>query len=182
MKIHQSAIVHPDAVLGDDVEIGPFSVIGTNVTIGEGTIVKNSVTITGNTTIGKNNIIYPNAVLGEEPQDLKYKGELTSLLMGDNNVIRECVTINVGTAGGGGKTVLGNNNFIMACVHIAHDCIIEDNVLIGKWSIAWWSHYSGKERKVNGTCWCATFCDYWTICICGRSYQSCPRCATLCNY
>lgn len=130
MKIHRSAIVHPDAVLGDDVEIGPFSVIGSNVTIGEGTIVKNNVTITGNTTIGKNNVIYPNAVLGEEPQDLKYRGESTSLLMGDNNVIRECVTINVGTAGGGGKTMLGNNNFIMACAHIAHDCILEDNVLL----------------------------------------------------
>src|SRR4030065_112603 len=130
MKIHKSAIVHPDAVLGEEVEIGPFSIIGANVTIGEGTIIKNHVTITGNTSIGKNNVIHPNAVLGAEPQDLKYRGECTFLEMGDNNVVRECVTINAGTAGGGGKTVIGNNNFFMACTHVAHDCIIEDNVLL----------------------------------------------------
>ena len=130
MKIHKSAIVHPNAVLGKDVEIGFFSVIGENVTIGDGTIIKNHVTVTGNTTIGENNIIHPNAVVGAEPQDLKYHGERTALVLGDNNVIRECVTINIGTAGGGGKTVIGNNNFFMASSHIAHDCIIEDNVLL----------------------------------------------------
>ena len=130
MKIHKSAIVHPDAVLGEEVEIGPFSIIGANVTIGEGTSIKNHVTITGNTSIGKNNIIHPNAVLGAEPQDLKYRGECTFLEMGDNNVVREGVTINAGTAGGGGKTVVGDNNFFMACAHVAHDCIIEDNVLL----------------------------------------------------
>lgn len=130
MKIHKSAIVHPDAVLGKEVEVGPFSVIGAGVTIGDGTIIKNHVTVVGNTTLGKNNIIHPNAVLGAEPQDLKYRGECTFLEMGDNNVIREGVTINIGTVGGGGKTVVGDNNFIMACAHIAHDCIIEDNVLL----------------------------------------------------
>ena len=130
MKIHKSAIVHPDAILGEEVEIGPFSIIGAHVTIGEGTIIKNHVTITGNTSIGKNNIIHPNAVLGAEPQDLKYRGECTFLEMGNNNVVREGVTINAGTAGGGGKTVIGDNNFFMACAHVAHDCIIEDNVLL----------------------------------------------------
>ncbi|HHT9129911.1 MAG TPA: acyl-ACP--UDP-N-acetylglucosamine O-acyltransferase [Candidatus Brocadiaceae bacterium] len=130
MKIHKSAIVHPRAVLGKDVEIDPFSVIGENVTIGDGNVIRNHVTITGNTTIGKNNIVYPNAVLGAEPQDLKYRGENTSLILGENNVIREGVTINIGTLGGGGKTVIGDNNFFMANVHIAHDCIIEDNVLL----------------------------------------------------
>jgi UDP-N-acetylglucosamine acyltransferase len=130
MKIHKSAIVHPDAILGKDVEIGPFSVIGEDVTIGDGTVIKNHVTVIGNTTIGKNNVIYPNAVLGAEPQDLKYRGERTSLILGDNNVIREGVTINIGTAGGGDKTVIGDNNFFMAYAHIAHDCIIEDNVLL----------------------------------------------------
>lgn len=130
MSIHKSAIVHPDAVLGNDVEIGPFSIIGANVTIGDGTIIKNHVTITGNTTIGKNNIIHPNAVLGAEPQDLKYHGECTSLFLGNDNVVREGVTINIGTAVGGGKTVIGDSNFFMAYAHIAHDCIIEDNVLL----------------------------------------------------
>lgn len=130
MEIHKTAIVHPDAILGKDVEIGPYSVIDANVTLGNGTVIKNNVTVTGNTTIGKNNIIFPNSVLGAEPQDLKYNGECTSLILGDNNVIRECVTINLGTSGGGGKTVIGDNNLFMACSHIAHDCIIEDNVLL----------------------------------------------------
>lgn len=130
MKIHKSAIVHPHASLGKDVEIGPFSIIDAKVTIGDGTIIKNHVTITGTTTLGKYNIVHPNAVLGAEPQDLKYRGECTSLVLGNNNVIREGVTINIGTTGGGGKTVIGNNNFFMACAHIAHDCIIEDNVLL----------------------------------------------------
>lgn len=130
MKIHKSAIVHPDACLGNGVEIGPFSIVDKNVSIGDGTIIKNHVTVTGHTTIGKNNIVHPNTVLGAEPQDLKYRGECTYLIMGDNNVVRECVTINAGTAGGGGKTVIGNNNFFMACSHVAHDCIIEDNVLL----------------------------------------------------
>ncbi len=130
MKIHKSAIVHPKAVLGKEVEIGPFSLIGEDVSIGDGTVIKNHVTVIGNTTVGKNNIIYPNAVLGAEPQDLKYHGERTYLEMGDNNVIRECVTINIGTAVGGEKTLIGDNNFFMACAHIAHDCIIEDNVLL----------------------------------------------------
>ncbi len=130
MKIHRTAIVNPNAVLGKEVEIGPFSIIGADVTIGDGTVIKNHVTVTGNTTIGKNNIVYPNAVLGAEPQDLKYRGERTSLVLGDHNVVREGVTINIGTAGGGEKTVIGNNNFFMACAHIAHDCIIEDNVLV----------------------------------------------------
>ncbi|MGQ3684900.1 MAG: acyl-ACP--UDP-N-acetylglucosamine O-acyltransferase [Candidatus Loosdrechtia sp.] len=130
MKIHKTAVVHAHAVLGRNVEIGPFSVIGEHVIVGEGTVIKNHVTITGNTTIGKNNIIHPNAVLGAEPQDLKYRGENTSLVLGDNNMIREGVTINIGTAGGGGKTVIGNNNFFMAYAHVAHDCIVEDNVLL----------------------------------------------------
>src|SRR3972149_10215032 len=131
MKIHKSAIVHPDAVLGEEVEIGPFSIIGANVTIREGTSIKNHVTITGNTSIGKNNVIHPNAVLGAEPQDLKYRGECTFLEMGDNNVVRECVTINAGTAGGGGETKVGDNNFFMACAHVGNGFIIEDKVLFG---------------------------------------------------
>ncbi len=130
MKIHKSAIVHPNACLGMDVEIGPFSIVDKDVTIGDGTSIKNHVTVTGFTTLGKNNVIHPNTVLGAEPQDLKYRGERTYLIMGDNNVVRECATINAGTAGGGGKTVIGNNNFFMACTHVAHDCIIEDNVLL----------------------------------------------------
>ncbi|MBM4054779.1 MAG: acyl-ACP--UDP-N-acetylglucosamine O-acyltransferase [Planctomycetes bacterium] len=130
MKIHRLALVHPGAKLGNDVEIGPFSVIGENVAIGDETVIKNNATVVGDTTLGKNNIVHPNTVLGAEPQDFKFRGEKSLLIVGDNNIIREGVTINRGTAGGGGKTVVGNNNFFMACSHVAHDCIIEDNVLL----------------------------------------------------
>ncbi|MFQ5964838.1 MAG: acyl-ACP--UDP-N-acetylglucosamine O-acyltransferase [Candidatus Scalinduaceae bacterium] len=130
MKIHSTAIIHPKAEIGEDVEIGPFSVIDKNVKIDNYNIIRNNVTITGNTTIAKNNIIFPNSVVGSEPQDLKYHGEQTKLIIGSNNIIRECVTINTGTENGGGETIIGNNNFFMACSHIAHDCIIEDNALV----------------------------------------------------
>jgi UDP-N-acetylglucosamine acyltransferase len=130
MKIHKHACIHSRAELGRDVEVGPFSVIDEHVKIGDGTIIKNNVTITGNTSVGKNNIIFPNAVVGSAPQDLKYQGEQTRLIIGDNNVIREFVTINTGTDFGGGETVIGNNSFLMACCHVAHDCIIEDDVMI----------------------------------------------------
>lgn len=130
MKIHSTAIIHSGAIIGRNVEIGPFSVIGKNVRIDEGSIIHNNVTITGNTTIAKNNIIFPNSVIGAEPQDLKYYGEQSKLIIGSENVIRESVTINTGTEVGGGETLIGNNNFFMSCSHIAHDCIIEDNVLI----------------------------------------------------
>lgn len=130
MKIHKYACIHPRAELGADVEVGPFSVIDEHVKIGDSSIVKNNVTITGNTTLGKNNVIFPNAIVGSAPQDLKYHGEQTRLIMGDNNIVRECVTINTGTEFGGGETVIGNGNIFMACCHVAHDCIVENDVLI----------------------------------------------------
>ncbi len=130
MKIHATAVIHPEAILGNDVEIGPFSVIDRNVKIGNGNIIKNNVTITGNTTIAENNVIFHNAVIGSEPQDLKYYGEQSKLIIGSNNIFREFVTVNTGTMVGGGETVIGNNNLFMSCSHIAHDCIIEDKVLV----------------------------------------------------
>jgi UDP-N-acetylglucosamine acyltransferase len=130
MTIHATAIIHPEVILGKDVEVGPFSVIDKHVKIGDGNIIKNNVTITGNTTIAENNVIFSNTVIGSEPQDLKYYGEQTELIIGSNNVFREFVTVNTGTMVGGGETLIGNNNLFMSCSHIAHDCIIEDNVLI----------------------------------------------------
>ncbi|HJO48331.1 MAG TPA: acyl-[acyl-carrier-protein]--UDP-N-acetylglucosamine O-acyltransferase, partial [Candidatus Scalindua sp.] len=106
MKIHPTAIIHPKAIIGKDVEIGPLSVIDKNVRIGDGNIIKNNVTITGNTTLASNNVIFHNAVVGSEPQDLKYYGEQSKLIIGSNNVIRECVTINTGTEIGGGETLI----------------------------------------------------------------------------
>ena len=122
-KIHATALVDPAAELADDAEIGPFSVVGPKVTIGAGSWIGPHVVVTGRTTIGANTRIFHSASIGEEPQDKKYAGEDTELIIGDNTTIREMCTFSRGTVEGGGKTIIGNNNWIMACVHIAHDCV-----------------------------------------------------------
>ncbi len=121
-RIHPTAIVSSDAALADDVEIGPYAIIGSSVTIGAGTTIGPHTRIEGPTTIGKRNAFYGHASIGSPPQDLKYRGEHTELAIGNDNVVREFVTINRGTAGGGGRTTVGSNNFLMAYAHIAHDC------------------------------------------------------------
>ena len=128
--IHKTAIIDPKAKISLNVEIGPYSIIGPNVEIGEKTIIQSHVSIIGNTKIGKNNNIYPFASIGNDPQDLKFSGEETKLEVGDNNKIREYVTINLGTKGGGGITNVGNNCLFMVSSHVAHDCIVEDNVIL----------------------------------------------------
>lgn len=128
--IHSTAIVDTSASVASDVEIGPYSIVGANVTIDSGTWVGPHVVITGRTTIGKNNKIFQFASLGEIPQDKKYQGEPTRLEIGDNNVIREYVTMNLGTEQGGGVTKVGDDNWIMASVHIAHDCIVGNHTIM----------------------------------------------------
>ena len=128
--IHKTAIIDSNAKISQNVTIGPYSVIGPNVEIGDGTVIQSHVNIVGNTKIGSNNKIYPFASIGNDPQDLKFKGEKTLLEIGDNNKIREYVTINPGTEGGGGKTQVGNNCLFMVSSHIAHDCIVGDNVIL----------------------------------------------------
>jgi UDP-N-acetylglucosamine acyltransferase len=128
--IHKTAIIDANAKISSNVVIGPYTVIGSNVEIEENTIIQSHVIITGNTFIGKNNKIYPFASIGNHPQDIKYQGEETKLTIGDNNTIREYVTINPGTVQGGGLTKVANNNLIMIGVHIAHDCIIGNGVVI----------------------------------------------------
>ncbi|WP_440919657.1 acyl-ACP--UDP-N-acetylglucosamine O-acyltransferase [Candidatus Pelagibacter sp.] len=128
--IHKTAIVDSSAKISVNVKIGPYSIIGPNVEIGDGTVIQSHVNITGNTKIGANNKIYPFVSIGNDPQDLKFKGEKTLLEIGDNNKIREYVTINPGTEGGGGKTKVGNNCLFMVSSHIAHDCIVGDNVIL----------------------------------------------------
>ena len=123
------AYVHPEAKVADNVVIEPFVTIDQDVEIGEGTRIGSGVTILPGTRIGKNCRIFPGAVLGAVPQDLKFRGEYTTVEIGDNNTIREFVTINRGTAANG-KTVVGNNNLIMAYVHIAHDCIVGNNIIL----------------------------------------------------
>jgi len=128
--IHKTAIIDSKAKISTNVEIGPYATIGPNVEIGENTLIQSHVNITGNTTIGKGNKLYSFASIGSDPQDLKYKGEETTLLIGDNNTIREHVTINTGTVQGGGLTKIRNNNLIMIGAHIAHDCIIGNNIVM----------------------------------------------------
>ena len=128
--IHNTAIIDPKAKISSNVSIGAFTVIGPNVEIGENTIIQSHVSIVGNTKVGKNNKIYPFASIGNDPQDLKFDGEVTKLEIGNNNKIREYVTINPGTKGGGGLTKIGNNCLFMVSSHIAHDCLVEDNVIL----------------------------------------------------
>jgi UDP-N-acetylglucosamine acyltransferase len=128
--IHKSAIINPKAKISSNVEIGPYSVIGPNVVISENTIIHSHVSIFGYTKIGKENKIYPFASIGNDPQDLKYNGEETKLVIGNKNTIREYVTINPGTLGGGGETRIGDNCLFMISSHVAHDCIVGNNVII----------------------------------------------------
>ncbi|ODN66321.1 MULTISPECIES: acyl-ACP--UDP-N-acetylglucosamine O-acyltransferase [Methylophaga] len=135
--IHQTALIDPSAKIADDVVIGAYSIIGANVEIASGTEIASHVVINGPTRIGRNNRIFQFSSIGEEPQDKKYHGEPTLLEIGDNNLIRESVTINRGTVQGGGITKVGSNNWIMAYVHIAHDCIIgDDNIFANNASLA----------------------------------------------
>jgi UDP-N-acetylglucosamine acyltransferase len=128
--IHQSAIIDEGAELGNNVTVGPYTVIGAGVTIGEGTEIGSHVVLEGPTTIGQFNKIHPFASLGGAPQDLTFTGESTSLVIGDRNVIREYSTLNRGTPRGGGITKIGNDNFIMSYCHIAHDCIVGNNIVM----------------------------------------------------
>ena len=127
--IHPSALIDPKAEIAPNVEIGAFSVIGPHVRIDSGTRIGHHVVIQGPTTIGRENRIFHFCSLGEEPQDKKYAGEPTTLEIGDGNTIREYCTFNRGTVQDAGATRLGNNNWVMAYVHIAHDCQIGSNTI-----------------------------------------------------
>lgn len=147
--IHPSAVVDPAAKIGANVTVGPFCVVGPEVVLAEGVELKSHVVVGGDTEIGPDTIVFPFAVIGEVPQDLKYDGEKSSLRIGARNRIREHVTMNLGTAGGGGVTRVGDDGLFMAGCHIAHDaqvgnrvivvnssavaghCVIEDDVIIG---------------------------------------------------
>ncbi len=127
--IHQTAIVHPGARLGANVSIGAYSIIGEHVQIGDNTEIGPHVVIEGHTTIGRDNRIFQFCSIGAEPQDKKYAGEPTRLEIGDRNVIREFCTFNLGTIQDGGVTRLGNDNWIMAYVHLAHDCQVGNHTI-----------------------------------------------------
>lgn len=127
--IHKTAIISQTAEIAADVKIGPYCVINEDVVISEGSIIDSHVVISGPTVIGKMNHIYSFSSIGGDPQDKKYHNEKTSLVIGDGNTIREYCTINRGTSQDNGQTSIGDNNWIMAYVHIAHDCSVGNNVV-----------------------------------------------------
>ena len=128
-NFHDSSFVHKEANIDKNVSVGPFSVIGPNVKIGKNCIIHSHVVIDGYTTIGAGNEIYPFCVIGSTPQHMKYNGEMSELVIGDYNIMREHVTIHPGTEVGIKKTIVGNNGFFMVGSHVAHDCIVGNNVV-----------------------------------------------------
>jgi len=128
--IHETAIIHKGAEIEEDVIIGPYCIIGNKVRIKKGTTLMNNIVIEGDTVIGKDCKIYPFTTIGLPPQDLKYKGESTGVKIGSRNIIREYITIHRGSVGGDGYTEIGDDNFLMAYVHIAHDCKIGNKIIM----------------------------------------------------
>ncbi len=129
-QIHPTAIIHPKAQIAEEVEIGPYTVIGEHVRLQRGTQIAAHVVIDGWTEIGEGSRIFPFASIGSIPQDLKFKGEKSQVIIGNNNTIREYVTVNRGTGQGGGVTKIGDQNLLMAYVHVAHDCQIGNRVIL----------------------------------------------------
>ena len=128
--IHATAVISDKASIADDVEIGAYCVVGDDVEIGAGTRIDSHVVINGPTRIGANNHIYQFASIGDDPQDKKYADEPTTLIIGDGNTIREFCTISRGTVQDRGETIIGDDNWIMAYVHIAHDCVVGDHTIM----------------------------------------------------
>lgn len=134
-RVHATAIVSPRAELAADVDVGPYAVIGPEVEIGPGCKIGSHAVVEGPTRMGAHNVIHPHAVIGRDPQDRKFRqGETSRLEIGDSNTIREFVTINRGTEQGGGVTRVGNDCWLMGTVHIAHDCVLGDDVVMANFA------------------------------------------------
>lgn len=147
--IHPTAIIHAGARLASDVDIGPYAIIDEHVEIGSGTSVGSHTVITGHTRIGANNRIFHHCVLGEAPQDKKYAGEPTRLEIGDGNTIREFCTFNTGTAQDIGFTRVGDDNWIMAYVHLAHDCQVGNHTILAN-QVTLAGHISIHDHAILG--------------------------------
>ncbi len=150
--IHKTAIVDSKAKISDNVQIGPYCFIGPEVEIGNNSIIHSHVNIVGNTKIGENNQIYPFSSIGTPPQDLKYKGEKNSIVIGNNNKFREYVNINPGTEQGGRITRIGDNNLLMVYCHVAHDCMISNNIVLAN-NVQVGGHVTIQDNAiVGGSC------------------------------
>ena len=146
--IHPTAIIHPQAQVDPSVEVAPYTIIGKGVKIGANTKIGSHVVIDGLTEIGENNQIFPGAAIGLEPQDLKYQGAKSLVKIGNKNIIREYVTINKAT-GEGEITQIGDNNLLMAYVHVAHNCRLENNIIIAN-NVAIAGHVEIENKAVIG--------------------------------
>ncbi len=164
--IDARALIAPDAKLGDGVTVGPYSIIGSGVEIGAGTWIGPHVVINGPTRIGRDNKIFQFASLGEAPQDKKYAGEKTRLEIGERNVIREYCTINRGTPQGG-ITRIGNDNWIMAYAHIAHDCLVGDHTIFVNAASLGGHVTVGDHAILGGFTMVHQFCMIGAHCFCG---------------
>ena len=150
VKVHPNAFVDSSAELHNGVIIAQGAIVGPNVIIGEGTVVGPNVVIEGKTKIGKNNRIFPNVFIGLEPQDLKYQGAPTEVIIGDNNTFRECVTINKATEEGE-KTIIGNNNLLMAYTHLGHNCQLGNGIVLSN-SVQIAGHVIVEDKAIIGGC------------------------------
>ncbi|WP_183799057.1 acyl-ACP--UDP-N-acetylglucosamine O-acyltransferase [Mycoplana azooxidifex] len=148
-RIHPLSVVEDGAVIGENVAVGPFCHVGPNVVLGDEVELLTHVVVTGRTTIGRGTRIFPSAVIGGDPQSIHHGGEDTTLTVGERNTIREGVTMNTGTAGGGGKTVVGDENLFLAYSHIAHDCILGNNIILSN-NVMLAGHVTVEDRAILG--------------------------------
>lgn len=157
-QIHQTAIVDPKAIIGDNVFIGPYCIVGENVKIGNGTILKSHVLIDGHTDIGNDNEIHQFSSIGVPPQDKSYKNEPTQTIIGNGNLFRENCTVHRATTKQDLKTIIGNNGFFMTGVHFAHDCNIGSNVTLANQTMCAGHVVIGDFVQMGGACGVTPFC------------------------
>jgi UDP-N-acetylglucosamine acyltransferase len=167
MKIHPTAIISPDAQLEEGVEVGPYSIIRADVKIGKNTIIGPHTVIDNYTHIGEGCNIFHFCSIGAPPQDLKFGGEKTRVVIGNFNTIREYVSIHRGTSAGSGMTIIGNNNLLMAYVHIAHDCKLDNNIIISN-STGLAGHVHIEDHAIiSPLCGVHQFCRIGAHCMVG---------------
>ncbi len=169
MLIDSRALIDPSAKIASNVEIGPWTIIGPDVEIGTGTVIGPHVVVKGPSKIGKNNRIFQFSSVGEDCQDKKYAGEPTTLTIGDNNVIREGVTIHRGTVQDAGTTVIGSDNLFMAYAHVAHDCVVGNNVIMANNTAIAGHVHVGDWAILGGFTAVHQFCKIGAHVMCGTS-------------
>ncbi|WP_408015579.1 acyl-ACP--UDP-N-acetylglucosamine O-acyltransferase [Rhizobium alarense] len=148
-KIHPLAVVEDGAVVGENATVGPFCHVGPHVVLGDGVELLTHVVVAGRTTVGAGTRIFPSAVIGGDPQSIHHGGEETTLSIGRNNTIREGVTMNTGTSGGGGRTVVGDDNLFLAYSHVAHDCQVGNHVILSN-NVMLAGHVTVEDRAILG--------------------------------